>query len=106
MEEKNIVEVNWHGKTLYFTKDKMDEFYSKKSDEQRVEYINSHPEVKTPVNIYRSSDRQLQEPDDLVLVKWSGDKLLLLERQQLDDWYSGSYEDHVDFISKHPETLL
>lgn len=33
-------------------------------------------------------------------------QVLLLERAQLDEWYNASYEDHVDFVQKHPETEL
>lgn len=128
------MEVEWHGKKIFLKKDKLDEWHSVKSDEQRVDYINSHPDVRDPVAVHRmKKDRNLQEPDDLVLVSWSGNKVrlqlsflncsilfsrflrpslnlgkqvLLLERAQLDEWYHSSFEDHVDFVQKHPETIL
>jgi hypothetical protein len=52
------------------------------TDEQRVDYINSHHEHRhsgDPIGVYRMSktneNRGLQEPDDLVLVHWSGTKV-------------------------------
>jgi hypothetical protein len=73
----NLIEVSWHGKKIYLHKTKLDEWHSQKSDETRVDYINAHPELRDPVSVHRTSkqNRALQEPDDLVLVTWSGTKV-------------------------------
>jgi hypothetical protein len=134
----DLVEVEWHGKKLYLKKEKLDEWHAIDSNEQRVDYVNSHPEVRSgqAIAVHRiNRERALQEPDDLVLVHWSGTKVgsvtasvrcnadtprpsshhlalptlcqvLLLERAQLDEWYHSSFEDHVDFVQKHPEAQL
>jgi hypothetical protein len=75
--KENLVVVEWHGKKIYLKKDKLDEWHAKKSPEQKVDYINSHPDIRGPVNVHRmmKNNRDLQEPDDLVLVHWSGNKV-------------------------------
>jgi hypothetical protein len=73
-----LVEVEWHGKKLYLKKEKLDEWHAIESNEQRVDYVNSHPEVRSgqPIAVHRiNRERALQEPDDLVLVHWSGTKV-------------------------------
>ena len=82
-----------------------------KTADKKVDWINSHPEARGQnVALHRENssavDRALQNSDDLVLVKWSGNKLLLFEREQLDAWYSGSYEEHVDYVETHPESQI
>jgi hypothetical protein len=42
-----LVEVEWHGKKLYLKKEKLDEWHAIDSNEQRVDYVNSHPEVRS-----------------------------------------------------------
>jgi hypothetical protein len=110
-EEADLVEVEWTGRKLFLKKDKLDEWHAMATDEQRVDYVNDHPEFRHtggPIGVHRMKNEKqsLQEPDDLVLVHWSGSKVLLLERAQLDEWFSSSYEDHVDFVKQHPETVL
>ena len=106
-EEPTLVEVSWGGKKLYLHQSKLDEWHRLKTADKKVDWINSHPEARGEnVAVHRESGRDLQNPDDLVLVKWSGDKLLLLERKQLDSWYSGSFEDHTDYVETHPETQI
>lgn len=106
-EETALVEVSWGGKKLNLHQSKLDEWHSLKTADKKVEWINSHPEAMGKnVAVHREGLMDLQKPDDLVLIKWSGDKLLLLERRQLDDWYASSYEDHVDWVETHPETQI
>ena len=110
-QESDLVEVEWTGRKLFLKKDKLDEWHGMATEEQRVDYINDHPEFRgsgDPIAVHRMKNekRSLQEPDDLVLVHWSGVKVLLLERSQLDEWYSSSFEDHLDFVKQHPETVL
>ena len=76
------IEVEWNGRKLLLSKDKLDEWHAMATDEQRVDYINSHHEYRhtgDPIGVYRVSpksvQRSLQEPDDLVLVHWSGVKV-------------------------------
>ena len=55
----------------------------------------------------KKAQEDSEEPPDmskLVLVHWGG-KSLLLEREQLDEWYSESYEDHLDFIERNPSRV-
>lgn len=107
MSEEPLVEVCWGGKKLHLHQSKLDEWHNMKTADKKVDWINSHPEARDRnVAVHRENGSELQTPDDLVLVKWSGDKLLLLERKQLDVWYHGSYEDHVDFVETHPETEI
>lgn len=105
----DIVEVNWAGNTLHFKRDKLDEWHSAKTVDQKVDWINSHPEARDErVAVHREADSTTggtMNPDELVLVSWSGKKLLL-ERAQLEDWYNSSYESHVDYVHKHREQLL
>jgi hypothetical protein len=78
MTNDNLVEVEWHGKKIFLKKDKLDEWHSMVSAEQRVDYVNSHPEVRSgqSISVHRMNhNRDLQEPDDLVLVHWSGSKV-------------------------------
>jgi len=108
-EAPDLVEVSWGGKKIHIHQQKLDEWHELKTADKKVDWINSHPEARGEnVALHREGggDRALQNNDDLVLVKWSGTKLLLFERSQLDDWYHGSYEDHVDYIEKHPETQI
>ena len=81
-KEANQIEVEWNGKKLLLSKDKLDEWHAMATDEQRVDYINTHHEYRhsgDPIGVYRVSpsnvNRSLQEPDDLVLVHWSGTKV-------------------------------
>lgn len=76
------IEVEWNGKKLLLSREKLDEWHAMATDEQRVDYINSHHEYRhsgDPIGVYRMSKadekRGLQEPDDLVLVHWSGVKV-------------------------------
>lgn len=74
----NLVEVEWGGKKLLLKKEKLDEWHGMTSVEQRADYVNSHPEVRSgePIAVHRMDRvRNLQEPDDLVLVHWSGNKV-------------------------------
>ena len=108
-EEPNLVEVSWGGRKIFLHQAKLDEWHRLKSADKKVEWINSHPEARGEnVAVHREGggSNDLQNPDDLVLVKWSGDKVLLFERKQLDDWYNGSYEDHVDYVETHPEARI
>lgn len=108
-EEPNLVEVSWGGRKIFLHQSKLDEWHRLKSADKKVEWINSHPEARGEnVAVHREGggSNDLQHPEDLVLVKWSGDKVLLFERKQLDDWYSGSYEDHVDYVETHPEARI
>ena len=90
-----IVEVNWAGNTLHFKKDKLDEWHSAKTADQKVDWINSHPEARDErVAVHREEESTAGgtvNPDELVLVSWSGKKLLL-ERAQLEEWYNSSFE--------------
>lgn len=82
-KEIDQIEVEWNGKKLLLSKEKLDEWHAMATDEQRVDYINSHHEYRhsgDPIGVYRMSKksyehRDLQEPDDLVLVHWSGVKV-------------------------------
>jgi hypothetical protein len=81
-KEIDQIEVEWNGKKLLLSKEKLDEWHAMATDEQRVDYINSHHEYRhsgDPIGVYRMSKtdehRGLQEPDDLVLVHWSGVKV-------------------------------
>lgn len=76
------IEVEWNGKKLLLSREKLDEWHAMATDEQRVDYINSHHEYRhsgDTIGVYRMSKadekRGLQEPDDLVLVHWSGVKV-------------------------------
>jgi hypothetical protein len=87
VNENDLVEVEWTGKKLLLKKDKLDEWHSMANNEQRVDYMNSHPEFRhsgDPIMVHRmdnSKNRSLQEPDDLVLVHWSGTKVKNLHLQ-------------------------
>jgi len=109
-EEANLVTVEWGGRKLYLHQSKLDEWHGLKSADKKVDWINDHPEaLDKDVAVHREAGGErssIQNPEDLVLVKWSGDKLLLFERKQLDEWYSGSFEDHVDYVQQHPETQI
>jgi hypothetical protein len=82
-KESDLIEVEWTGKKILLKKDKLDEWHMMATDEQRIDYINSHPEFRhapgDSINVYRmnksNENRSLQEPDDLVLVHWSGNKV-------------------------------
>jgi hypothetical protein len=81
--ELPVVEVEWVGKKILLRKDKLDEWHAIATDEQRVDYINGNHEYRhtgDPIGVYRISktneSRTLQEPDDLVLVHWSGVKVM------------------------------
>lgn len=82
-ESENLVEVEWHGKKIFLKKDKLDEWHGLDNAEKQVDYVNSHPEVRSgeAIAVHRlQRERGLQEPDDLVLVHWSGSKVRLFER--------------------------
>jgi hypothetical protein len=83
-EDSNLVEVEWSGKKLLLKQEKLDEWLALYTDDQKVGYVNSHPEIRNPTNggpvaVHRTmgnhENRSLQEPDDLVLVHWSGVKV-------------------------------
>ena len=80
-KDAELVEVEWTGKKLMIKKETLDEWHSMATDEQRVDYINHHPEFRPngdPIAVHRmksNENRSLQEPDDLVLVHWSGTKV-------------------------------
>ena len=81
---KDLVEVEWHGRKIFLKKDKLDEWHGMESAEQKVDYVNTHPEVRSgaPVTVHRLNRVQpLQEPDDLVLVHWSGNKVRIATRR-------------------------
>jgi hypothetical protein len=104
-EEPNLVEVEWAGRKLFLHQDKLEEWHAKSTDQQKVQYINTHPGIREPVSVHRMEERDMQNPDDLVLVMWYGHKLLL-EREQLDEWYHSSFEAHRDFVKRHPAAAL
>lgn len=112
--EEDMVEVSWSGKKIFIARSKLDEWFHGKAFEEKVDYIESHPELKKKVAFHHfghSAGRHAaQAPEQVlnnyVLVHWSGNKELLLRREQLDEWYHGSYEAHVDFVKKHPECVL
>lgn len=89
-EEPNnndLVVVEWHGRKIFIKKEKLDEWHGMKSEEQKVDYVNSHPEVRQgePVSVHRMNRvRALQEDDDLVMVHWSGNKVR--RRSTTVDW--------------------
>lgn len=107
--DDEIVEVNWAGKTLHFRKNKLDEWHAAKTADQKLDWINSHPEARDEdVAVHREkgfSAGGTMNPDELVLISWSGKKLLL-ERAQLEDWYNSSYESHVDYVHKNRDAVL
>jgi hypothetical protein len=111
---EDMVEVSWSGKKILIARSKLDEWFHGKAFEEQVDYCESHPELlntKKKIAYHHFGNRhaaQLPPPvlNDYVLVHWSGDKELLLRREQLDDWYHGSYESHVDYVQKHPECVL
>ena len=100
MSEPNLVKVKWAGRQLFLHQDKLEEWHAKSTDSQKVQYINTHPGIlggeQQPVAVHR--ERDTPNPDDLVLVMWSGHQLLL-ERDQLDKWYHSSFEAHRDFVA-------
>jgi hypothetical protein len=114
---EDMVEVSWSGKKILIARSKLDEWFHGKAFEEKVDYCESHPELldnnqnKKKIAYHHFGSRhaaQLPPPvlNDYVLVHWSGDKELLLRREQLDDWYHGSYESHVNYVQKHPECVL
>jgi hypothetical protein len=115
---EDMVEVSWSGnKKILIARSKLDEWFHGKAFEEKVDYCESHPELvhtnnkKVAYHHFNYVPRHAaQAPapvlNDYVLVHWSGDKELLLRREQLDEWYHGSYESHVDYVQKHPECVL
>jgi hypothetical protein len=116
---EDMVEVSWSGKKILIARSKLDEWFHGKAFEEQVDYCESHPELlhnntntnkKIAYHDFGKNRHAAQLPppvlNDYVLVHWSGDKELLLRREQLDDWYHGSYESHVDYVKKHPECVL
>lgn len=100
------VTVEWGGNTLHINREHLDAWHSKTSD-QKVDWINQHPEaMDESVAIHRGEDASgTTKPEELVLVSWSGKKLLL-ERSQLEKWYNSSYEEHKDYADKHHDQVV
>jgi hypothetical protein len=107
MSEPNLVKVEWAGRQLFLHQDKLEEWHSNSTDSEKVLYINTHPDIRRgeqqPVAVHR--ERGTSNPDDLVLIMFSGQHILL-ERDQLDEWYNSSFEAHLEFIKRHPEVEL
>ena len=101
-EENGLVEVTWSGKKIFLQKSKLDEWFHDASFEERVDYVESHPYIKQiPLHHFQDVPKESPpDPENYVMVHWSGNKAIMLPRQQLDDWYDGSYEQHVDYVLK------
>jgi hypothetical protein len=105
-----LVEVTWSGKTLFLNHAKLDEWYHQ-NFEDHVYYVETHPWIvqKIPLHNFEDPAETTEEggvperpdPNDYVMVQWSG-KSLLLARKQLDDWYHNSFEHRVDYVHRHP----
>jgi hypothetical protein len=110
--DKDFVEVTWGGKKLLLKESQLDEWYHNKSFEEKVDFVNQHPWIKQPVGVHKfnntkfNKDEDLMDPSDYVLVRWSGDRVLLLERNQLDTWYDQSFEMHQEYVRRHPDCVL
>lgn len=115
-DSNDHVAVSWSGKKLLIAREKLDEWYHAKPFEEKVDYAESHPELivptkttkqqKIPFHHFNKHASQSPNINDYVLVHWSGDKVLLLHRGQLDEWYHSSYEMHHDYVKRHPECVL
>ena len=106
---KDFVEVTWSGKKLLLKRSQLDEWFHGKSFEDKVDYVRTHPfTVQIPVHKFESKfdpKEELFDPDDYVLIHWSG-KDLLLEKNMLDKWYDMPYEMHDDYVRHHPDNVL
>ena len=90
--EDSLIEVSWSGRKIFLDRTKLDEWYHEKSFEDRVDFVDTHPFVKgMRLHHFNEIPKSPPDPDDYVLVHWSG-KTLMLHRKQLDEWYESSYE--------------
>jgi len=59
-----------------------------------------------PIHRFREIPKEpVKDMDNYVLVHWSN-KALMLEKDQLEDWYKRSFEEHDDFVRRHPEVAF
>ena len=108
-EIDEFVEVTWSGKKLLLKRSSLDEWYHGKSYEDRVQYMEDHPFMEQPVKIHHFDAIPDDTPPDLTdyaVVHWSGNKVIMLPKAKLDEWYNSSYEQHVDYVKKHPEWVM
>ena len=105
---KEFVEVTWSGKKIFLERDKLDEWYHGKSFEDRRDYVETHPYVQQKIALHHFNEipQAPPDPEDYALVHWSGNKVLMLHKKQLDEWFHSSYEKHVDYVKKHPDCVI
>lgn len=108
-KDDELLEVSWSGKKLLLKRTKLDEWYHSISFEDRVQFFKDHPHLQQPIAVHKFADISRDEvpnADDFALVHWSGDKLLMIPKTELEIWYNEGYEDHVDWVKKHPDSVL
>ncbi len=49
---------------------------------------------------------QILDPDDYVLIKWAGSKVLMIPKDFVEEWYASSYEQHQDYVEKNPDCVI